>query len=556
MKDSISFDWSEKLEITDNKIDPNIVIETFPIDKLQRQKYAEFLTKFLASEGRDDIKGLNSNYVLNLNSQWGSGKSYFLRRWSNDIKAYFPVVYIDAWKQDYSDDPLMTVVSSMINQLTEQCPNSNEDRFKPPNQLISLFKAAGPSLARGLAKRYLGVDPSKLFDTDNDTHEENATDENGNPIDMGLAASKVVEQLIDEHDAKSKAINKLKNDVERWIKEVVEQESRSYPAFIFIDELDRCRPSYAVEMLETIKHIFDIPGVVFVVATDTEQLQHAVKAIYGLGFDARTYLTRFFNSRFTLKAPNLDNLIEVHCDIKKFSKEYFDNLDIVVWPINDNYLLTLGNITTVLNAFNLSPRIAIQVTERIIAIVSNLPNKTAIDVVMLASLLCIREKDESLYEEIITKKFNRKKGEQNLNLSDYLIETFNIEGGDISISVEISEHSSNFNINKLRFFSSGVYLVDYLFYLSDTFADFFDEGVSSFHFFGSNSRDSISPIQMIVNDVYQLSPEESKVFSGKGAELWFKYLYLKNKINEGNIGLYQDLVELASAIDWLNEDVE
>jgi hypothetical protein len=231
-------------------------------------------------------------------------------------------------------------------------------------------------------------------------------DENGNPIDMGLAASKVVEQLINEHDSKAAAIRSLKDNVKKWIEIVVQKKELSNPAFVFIDELDRCRPSYAVEMLETIKHIFDIPGVVFVVATDTEQLQHAVKAIYGVGFDARVYLSRFFNSRFSLKAPNLENLLEVHCDTKKLSKEYFDELGIIVWPVNEDYLLTLDNITAVLNAFNLSPRAAIQVTERIIAIISHLQDKAKIDIVMLTTLLCIREKDESLYEKIITKTYD------------------------------------------------------------------------------------------------------------------------------------------------------
>lgn len=66
-----------------------------------------------------------------------------------------------------------------------------------------------------------------------------------------------------------------------WVTAVTGIKQKELPAFIFIDELDRCRPSYAVEMLETIKHIFDISGVVFVVATDTEQLQHAVKVVYG-----------------------------------------------------------------------------------------------------------------------------------------------------------------------------------------------------------------------------------------------------------------------------------
>ncbi|TOL41491.1 hypothetical protein CGH98_24085, partial [Vibrio parahaemolyticus] len=69
---------------------------------------------------------------------------------------------------------------------------------------------------------------------------------------------------------------------------------------VFIDELDRCRPSYAVEMLEVIKHFFELDNVVFVVATDTEQLQHAVKAVYGQLFDAQLYLGRFFRRRFSL----------------------------------------------------------------------------------------------------------------------------------------------------------------------------------------------------------------------------------------------------------------
>ncbi|MBK7493258.1 MAG: hypothetical protein IPI17_15895 [Nitrosomonas sp.] len=65
------------------------------------------------------------------------------------------------------------------------------------------------------------------------------------------------------------------------------------PLFIFIDELDRCRPLYAIELLERIKHLFVYQGIVFVIATDTEQLKHSINAIYGSGFDSTTYLRRF-----------------------------------------------------------------------------------------------------------------------------------------------------------------------------------------------------------------------------------------------------------------------
>lgn len=129
--------------------------ETFPADKLDRAKYAQFLTGFLAAQGFDETKEKyhqKSNYVLNLNSEWGSGKTYFLKRWHESLRTHHPVVYVDAWKQDYSDDPLMTVISSVIKQLREQAGKSNDDpAFKVPRKAIGLLKAALPSMAGTLS---------------------------------------------------------------------------------------------------------------------------------------------------------------------------------------------------------------------------------------------------------------------------------------------------------------------------------------------------------------------------------------------------------------------
>ena len=72
---------------------------------------------------------------------------------------------------------------------------------------------------------------------------------------MSFAASEAVKYLLDEHEAKSLAIESLKTSVFEWVSAVTGLKEKELPAFIFIDELDRCRPSYAVEMLETIKHI-------------------------------------------------------------------------------------------------------------------------------------------------------------------------------------------------------------------------------------------------------------------------------------------------------------
>ena len=72
------------------------------------------------------------------------------------------------------------------------------------------------------------------------------------------------------------------------------------PLIVVIDELDRCRPSYAVELLETAKHLFTVDHVLFVLAVNRSQLSHSIRAVYGREFDAQGYLRRFFDIDFRL----------------------------------------------------------------------------------------------------------------------------------------------------------------------------------------------------------------------------------------------------------------
>lgn len=403
-------DWSKKIKVTIDKL-----TETLPADALDRAKYAEYLTHFLIGKGQiTEKKKDGDHYVLNLNAEWGAGKSYFLKRWAEDLKTEHPVVYIDAWQQDYSDDPLLTAVSAMINQLRVQAgKDADKTIFKAPRKMLGLLKAAAPAAIAGIVKRYAGFDFQEIMQAADkgenlglveDTH-------NGNQqLDMSKAASAMVQSLLDDHDAKTQAITALKHQVRQWVGAVIGKHANSdhqkdYPAFILVDELDRCRPSYAVEMLETIKHIFDIPGVVFVVATDTEQLQHTVKALYGEGFDARAYLGRFFNSRYTLKTPSLEKLLPVHCEVHKLSQQYLESKGIISWPDLDYppeangqpEKSNLKNLIAVFDAFELNARLALQVTERLISATSGLKQNEKINLVYLAFLMCLRELRPDLY---------------------------------------------------------------------------------------------------------------------------------------------------------------
>lgn len=400
-------------------------------------------------------------------------------------------------------------------------------------------------------------------------------DENGKPIDMSFAASEAVKYLIDEHDAKSAAIESLKTSVFEWVTAVTGIKQKELPAFIFIDELDRCRPSYAVEMLETIKHIFDISGVVFVVATDTEQLQHAVKVVYGEGFDANIYLGRFFNSRYSLKAPNLENFLDVHSDVSRLSGDYFRDLQIEVLPFNEDANVTLRNISIVLDAFKVSARTAIQIADRVVATLSNMPRGSKIDILMLTALLCIKEKDHNLFDEIVCGKFERvvQNGDskKTIYLNDFL-ETYIPESSHmryLEMHFDPKEYAPNLNVYSYQSpitnpYKSGVYRFYLLEYLKEVFSSHFDSTGKShpaIFYIGESRRGPTqeqTPLEKICKTLYeeyrkhQYNADELTL--GVPALLWVKFFYIRNKFESIDMDEYKDFVELASPLDWMGKD--
>lgn len=569
MPQQLVINWDEPASISE---------QHFPQDKLDRAKYAEFLTRFLSNQGFDEAREEGEqkrNYVLNLNSEWGSGKTYFLKRWANDLKEHYPVVYVDAWEKDYSEDPLMTVVSAIIKDLKAQA-GKDEEKFTAPTKLIGLLKAAAPGIARGMSKRFLGIDPVIIMEAE---EKENGAIEsitvpsdNGESIDLSHAGSDVVKHLIREHEAKSEAISNLKKNVAQWVEAVKALKSISFPAFIFIDELDRCRPSYAVEMLETIKHIFDIPGVVFVVATDTEQLQHAVKAVYGEGFDARVYLGRFFNSRFSLKAPSLENFLDAHSDSYKLAPSYLNDLGIKLLPFTQSEKETLQNIAVVLNAFRMSPRTSLQIADRIIATISHMPKNSSIDILMLTTLHCLKERDHELFQEIVNGNFQRteQKGDKNrtIYLSEYLEDYLPVKTGIISTYLEpesittILEYSPYQRVDNK--YPTGTYNFSFLDYLKIIFSSHFDS-ISQQQWIAWVGDSSVSdgitltPLQKIARELHDLY-QTNRFTSGdphqtsKPSLAWFQYLYYKVGFDQLDKDQYSDFVELASALDWMGKE--
>ncbi len=364
-----AFNWGEPLP-WDGPGAIDGVVDELAGDRLDRARYAEFLTNYLAAEGKQ------RNYVLNLNAEWGAGKTWFIKRWYMELKQHYPTVYIDAWQQDFSDDPLLTVISSIIDQLKEVAGKENKIPKGMRQRLLGLFKVGG-KLALKAAIKKAGLE-------DEDFSME------------GEDANQLVDALCSNQKERYDSIQYLKKEIRQWVEGAVAlgNGELDYPAFILIDELDRCRPSYAVEMLETIKHIFDIPGVVFVLATDTEQLQHAVKVIYGDGFDAQNYLGRFFQRRFTLNRKSRREFISNILEIRTLPDG-----STMVWPELINPRVLLEVVTAVSDSLELSLRQTEQIIDRLLFVMQK-PRRRKVNLVFLMYLFALHEKDYQLYSGV------------------------------------------------------------------------------------------------------------------------------------------------------------
>ncbi|WP_421278199.1 KAP family P-loop NTPase fold protein [Aeromonas veronii] len=365
MAERTVFDWQEPIT-WDGPGAIDGVVEKLSGDRLERARYAEFLTNYLAAEGKQ------RNYVLNLNAEWGAGKTWFIKRWYMELKAHYPTVYIDAWQQDFSDDPLLTVISSIIEQLKDATGNKVAIPDGVKSKLLGLLKVGGKLVLKSAIKK--------------------AGLEDGDFSMEGEDADKLVDTLCSNHKERYESIQYLKQEIRQWVEGAVglSEGELDYPAFILIDELDRCRPSYAVEMLETIKHIFDIPKVVFVLATDTEQLQHAIKVIYGEGFDAQTYLGRFFKRRFYLnKCPS-------HFLIEEFVADRFELLCSKTFHCFSDASDFSKTIAKVVDAYHLSARETESFLDTLFAVLHSVSERS-IDIIYLSALLIMHAKVPAAY---------------------------------------------------------------------------------------------------------------------------------------------------------------
>ena len=260
----------------------------FQNDKLDRSHLSDVLTDVVTFYGQ-------SGCVMALNGEWGAGKTTFVKMWGQKLKNDgFKTLYFNAWVTDFSDDALMSIVSE-LKELSPQNGNVNK--------LASYAARIVLSVGKGLLKKVTGIESEELDAAISET-------------------SEIGKEYLKEFAVQKETIEEFK----RQVKEYVTDNAEEHPVVFFVDELDRCNPNYAVSVLERIKHLFDIPNLVFVLAINKKQLCNAIQGYFGsMNMDSNEYLRRFIDIEYTLPAPQLEKFCNYLYDEYGFDDFFQDN---------------------------------------------------------------------------------------------------------------------------------------------------------------------------------------------------------------------------------------
>lgn len=292
------------------------LIETLYNDTINRNKDIVYFYDILQAQ--------ESASAIAIDGRWGSGKTFFVRQTKMVINALNPsstideetkakatvrlpfskndeenenysiAVYYDAWENDNDTEPVLSLIYEITKQLSVDFSLSD----------ISVVKTAGAII-------------------------EAISGHNVNGIKDALTSEDPFTKFKEEKDIEQK----IKDFFSCLLAE------RGNRLVIFIDELDRCKPTFAVHLLEQIKHYIYDNRITFVFSVNLEQLQHTIKNYYGVDFDSCRYLDRFFDLRISMPPANMEKF---YSEIGLESRYY---VDIVTKRIIKMYNFELREIT-------------------------------------------------------------------------------------------------------------------------------------------------------------------------------------------------------------------
>lgn len=276
----------------DAKLDDENIKILLQKNYIDRNKYLNGIINILNKE--------NKSKIIALDGEWGSGKTVFLKSLEylmnkeidfqindidmgnvKDVKNEYMTFYYNAWENDDSNSAMLSLIYKLVNDTCLEKEKGETGAIPRIINTVIKFVTNG------------------TLDVKQDVFGEHWTNKQ---ITDEIKTSEEIKETFKE------LINTL----------LVENKNK---ILIMIDEIDRCKPTFAIELLENIKHFYDDDRIIFIVATNNKQLGHSVCKVYGNNYDGYGYLDKFFD--LNLELPN--NYIEKYIDAiddNKSSNEY------------------------------------------------------------------------------------------------------------------------------------------------------------------------------------------------------------------------------------------
>jgi hypothetical protein len=248
----------------------------------ERKEFGQALTSLL--------RNVSENLVILVNAPWGEGKTTFTKMWLAFLKQQkLDVIYFDAYAADHYEDPFISF-SGEILKLVDKRLKKDEDSLQRRENFKKKAGEVGKSIAGlavkiGLRAASFGIIESSHIKEFKDLASDIASD-------VSEAGASIIEKKIESYSAEKDSMEAFIKSLEELSKKV--REEQDFPLTIIIDELDRCRPDFALGLLERIKHLFHAENVAFVLFVNLKQIESFVENVYG-GKDGRSYILKFAN---------------------------------------------------------------------------------------------------------------------------------------------------------------------------------------------------------------------------------------------------------------------
>ena len=339
--------------------------DPFKDDLLNRKESVEILTHLITS--------IEGPCTMAVDAPWGAGKTTFINMWDQYLRNNgLTVVKFSAWENDFCGDPFAALCVELAT-----AKNTGIDKEKLMEAGEKVIKhVTGNAMNQLVAAITAGtINLQELVKSDE-------TD---------------ITKRLDQYQDAKRAIKEFR-DLLRNMATHASCEQQYTPLIVMIDELDRCRPSYAVEFLEVAKHLFTVDNIVFVLAVNRTELAHSVSAIYGAGFDADGYLQRFFDVDFRLPEPHRSAFIVSLIDKIQINNYFGRTQDTDSQRLFQRALTLLQEFST---TFSLSLRQIQQLVHRLGLVFASLPGNQYSFFLSATVALTLRAINPQVYHEFI-----------------------------------------------------------------------------------------------------------------------------------------------------------